>query len=138
MKHTYIYSLLIGLMLLLPTALSAWEISPWDNSPMYKPIGMTSTSMTLPKSTIGFGKIAAIPQLSEGGYAIDPIAQRPGPLRERGDGGNRDNGTGNAGTPGEGTWNKDRLPIGDALLPLCLFAAAYAACKVRKRKQEQC
>lgn len=124
---------MIGLLLLLPTALSAWEISPWDNSPMYKPIGMTSTSMTLPKSTIGFGKIAAIPQLSEGGYAIDPIAQHSGPFRER----SREDGTGNAGTPGS-TDNKDRLPLGDSLLPLCLFAAAYVACKMRRRKQEQC
>ncbi len=70
--------------------------------------------------------------ISEAELNDNGIATAPGMRKERGDGGNRGNGGGNAGTPGGGTQNEDRLPIGDSLLPLLLLAVAYFLYRYRE------
>ncbi|MBR1425825.1 MAG: hypothetical protein IJ581_00060, partial [Paludibacteraceae bacterium] len=42
--------------------------------------------------------------------------------------------SGNAGTPGIQVQNPDQLPLGDALLPLLLFALAYASSRALSRR----
>jgi len=93
--------------------------------------GVTAPTMQMQSTSVMSGGSANTrfgstrPSLTDDGYAVVPYTPQ-GPLYAKGNGGN-------AGTPEEEVKPGDRLPIGDAVLPMLLLLAGYA---ILRRKRE--
>ena len=136
-------SLVIAIILIAGAAqVSAVDYQTKYKGSMYNVQSPTSYGAAAPSATFQSTSTYASPEwaeqpmlnsdgtVNEGAY-MGGRSNAPsyGPRRE----GERGDGEGNSGTPGQGG---DKQPLGDALIPLMLLACAYAIYKVSRRRKE--
>ena len=92
---------------------------------------MGSGSAYSSRPAIGTNGVAYAPSTASSLRISRPL--REGEEEEEETGGTGDF-SGNGGTPGIQVQNPDQLPLGDALLPLLLFALAYASSRALSRR----